>query len=56
VSDSDQRFQAYFRQALRKAFGAKLNFNSSYHPKTNRKTKKVNQILEDMLRASVLEF
>jgi len=33
-----------------------LNFSSSYHPETNGQTKRVNQILEDMLRACVLEL
>ena len=33
-----------------------LNFSSSYHPKIDGQTKRVNQILEDMLRACVLEF
>jgi len=33
-----------------------MNFNSSYHPETNGQTKKVNQKLEDKLRAYVLEF
>jgi len=32
-----------------------LNFSSSYHPETDRQTKRVNQILEDM-RAYILEF
>jgi len=52
----DQRFQTRFWQALQKAFGAKLNFSSSYHPKIDGQTERVNQILEDMLRAGVLEF
>jgi len=56
VSDRDQRFQARFLQALQKAFGMKLNFNISCHPETDEQTERVNQILEDMLRACVLEF
>jgi len=56
VSDRDQRFQTHFWQALQKAFGIKLNFGSSCHPKTDGQTERVNQIIEDMLRAWVLEF
>jgi len=41
---------------LKILFGIKINFYSSYHPKTSRQTKRVNQILEDMLRACVLKF
>jgi len=35
VSNRDQRFQAPFYQVLQKAFGTKLNFSNSYHPKTD---------------------
>jgi len=33
VSDRDKRFRARFCQAPQKAFGIKLHFSSSYHPK-----------------------
>jgi len=56
VSDRDQRFQTCFSQALQKAFGTKFNFNNSYHPEIDGQTERVNQILEDMLRACVLEL
>jgi len=56
VLDRYQRFQACFGYTLRKAFGSKLNFSSSYHPGTNEKTERANQFLVDMLRACVLEF
>jgi hypothetical protein len=36
--------------------GTKLLHSSTYHPQTSGKTERVNQILEDMLRACVLEF
>ena len=56
VSDRDWRFQALFLQALQKAFRTKLNFSNSYQLQTNGQTERVNQILEDMLGACVLEF
>ena len=56
VSDRDQRFQPQFWQALQQDFGTKLNFSSSYHPETDGQTKRVNQVLKDMLRACVLDF
>jgi len=56
ISDRDPRFQARFWKALQKAFGTKLQFSSSYHPETDGQTERVNQIVEDMLRACVLDF
>ena len=35
VSNKDQRFRGQFRQDLQKAFGAKLNFSSSYNLETD---------------------
>ena len=56
ISDRDSRFQSQFWKALQKAFGTKLQFSSSYHLETDGQTKRVNQILEDMLRACVSDF
>jgi len=56
ISDRDSRFQARFWKALQKAFGTQLQFSSSYHPETDGQTERVNQVVEDMLRACVLDF
>ena len=50
------RFQARFWQALQRVFGSKLNFSSSYHLEMDGQTKRVNQVIEDMLRACILDF
>jgi hypothetical protein len=41
---------------LHEAFDTELHFSSTYHPQTNGQTKRVNQILEDMLRACALQY
>jgi hypothetical protein len=56
VSDRGPQFVAKFWEALHNSLGTKLLHSSAYHPQTSGQTERVNQILEDMLRACVLEF
>jgi hypothetical protein len=56
VSDHGPQFVSKFWEELHQSLGIKLLHSSAYHPQTSGQTETVNQILEDMLRACVLEF
>jgi transposase InsO family protein len=56
VSDRQPQFVSKFWEELHKSLGTKLLHSSAYHHQTSGQTERVNQILEDMLRACVLEF
>jgi hypothetical protein len=56
VWDRGPQFVSKLWKELHKSLGTKLLHNLAYHPKTSGQTERVNQILEDMLRACVLEF
>jgi hypothetical protein len=56
VSDRGPQFVSKFWSELHKSLGTKLLHSSAYHPQTSGQTERVNQILEDMMWACVLEF
>jgi hypothetical protein len=55
VSNRDMKFNSNFWRGLFKGFGTNLKFITTYHPQTDGKTKRVNQIIEDMLRMYVMD-
>jgi hypothetical protein len=55
VCDRGTQFTSRFWKKLHEAMDTRLNFSSVYHPQTDGQTERVNQILEDMLRACVLK-
>ena len=56
VSDRGVQFVARFWEQLQTSMGTKLIRSSTYHPQTDGQTERVNQILEDMLRACVIHY
>ncbi|MGV8048401.1 hypothetical protein PJP07_29815, partial [Mycobacterium kansasii] len=56
VSDRDSRFTSQFWRSFQQALGVTLHLSTAYHPQTDGQTERVNQILEDMLRACVINF
>jgi transposase InsO family protein len=55
ISDRGSQFVTRFWEQLHASLGTHLIHSSAYHPQTDGQTERVNQILEDMLRACVLE-
>ena len=56
VSDRDPRFTLRFWKELRLALGNRLNFSITFHPQIDGQSKRLIQLLEDMLRGCVMEF
>ena len=56
ISDRGAQFIARFWEQFHAALGTRLIRSSAYHPQTDGQTERVNQILEDMLRACVLLY
>ena len=56
ISDRGTQFVSRFWEHLQQALGTQLAFSTAYHPQTDGQTERVNQVLEDMLRACVLTY
>jgi len=56
ISDRGSQFVARFLEQLHAALGTQLIRSSAYHPQTDGQTERINQILEDMLRACALTY
>jgi transposase InsO family protein len=56
LSDRGTQFTSKFWERLHETLDTQLCFSSTYHPPTEGQTERVNQILEDMLRACALQY
>jgi hypothetical protein len=56
ISDRGAQFIARFWEQFHAALGTQLIRSLAYHPQTDGQTERINQILEDMLRACVLSY
>jgi transposase InsO family protein len=56
ISDRGPQFIARFWEQLHENLGTKLICSSTYHPQTDGQMERVNQIIEDMLRACIIHF
>jgi hypothetical protein len=55
VSNRYTKFTSNFWRRLFKSFGTNMNFSKAYHPQSDGKTERVNQMIEDMLRTYVMD-
>ena len=56
VSDRDLRFTAHFWKSFQRVMGTQLMMSTAFHPQTDSQSEKTIQVLEDMLRACVLDI
>src|SRR4051812_38060429 len=55
-SDRGSIFTSKFWDIFQEAMGTHLKFSTAYHPQSQGQVERVNQVLEDMLRACVISF
>ena len=56
ISDRGSVFVSCFWEQLQEYLGTSLLQSLAYHPQTDGQTERVNQVLEDMLRACAISF
>ncbi|GKC34316.1 putative reverse transcriptase domain-containing protein [Tanacetum coccineum] len=56
IYDYDGRFTSNFWRAYQKALGTRLDMSTAYHPQTDGQIERTIHILEDMLRACMIDF
>ncbi|GKB50051.1 putative reverse transcriptase domain-containing protein [Tanacetum coccineum] len=56
ISDRDNKITSHFWQSLNKALGTQLDMSTAYHLQTDGQSERTIQILEDLMRACVIDF
>ncbi|GJX48221.1 putative reverse transcriptase domain-containing protein [Tanacetum coccineum] len=56
ISDRDGRFTSMFWQMMQEALGTRLDMSTAYQPQMDGQSERTIQMLEDMLRACVIDF
>ena len=56
VSDRVPKFTSQFWKSLQEHLGTQLRFSTAAHPQTDGQSERIIQIMEDMLRACILNF
>ena len=56
ISDRGTQFTSMFWRTLHAKLGTRLDFSIAFHPQTDGQSERTIQVLEDMLRACVIDF
>ncbi|CAN4076707.1 unnamed protein product [Withania somnifera] len=56
ISDVGTRFTSRFWRAVRRDLGTEVHLSIAFHPQTDGQSKRTIRVLEDMLRACVIDF
>ena len=56
ISDRGTKFTSKFWKTLHAESGTRLDLSTAFHPQTDGQSERTIQVLEDMLRACVIEF
>ena len=56
VSDRDPKFTTHFWKSFQGAMGTKLMMSTAFHPQMDGQSERTIQLLEDMLRACILDL
>ena len=56
ISDRGTQFTSMFRRTLHVELGTRLDLSTAFHSQTDGQSERTIQVLEDMLRACVIDF